>query len=79
MIDEAGKAEYRQVKVVDCTKAAGSTRDLQTGKRSSSTALQRVRPGIEVKPELVLMPRPTESAGQPGTDDDRAKKGSRKE
>jgi RND family efflux transporter MFP subunit len=59
VIDDAGKAEYRRVKV-------GRLHDgmrvidegLGTGEKVVVNGLQRVRPGIEVKDELVPMPKP---------------------
>ncbi len=80
VIDDAGKAEYRRVKV-------GRLHDgmrvidegLTTGDMVVVNGLQRVRPGIEVKADVVAMPKPGEPAGQPEADGSQAKKGKPKE
>lgn len=65
IVDHAGKAEYRRVKV-------GRLHDglrvidegLETGEKVVVNGLQRVRPGIEVKAEVVPMPKPTGAQDQ---------------
>jgi RND family efflux transporter MFP subunit len=68
VVDDAGKAAYRRVKV-------GRMHDglrvivegLATGEKVVVNGLQRVRPGIEVKAELVPMPQADGHDSQPGT------------
>jgi len=62
VIDKVNKAEYRRVKVGRLHDGMRVITDgLETGDQIVVNGLQRVRPGIEVKPELVRMPQ----AGQP--------------
>ena len=65
VIDKAGKAEYRRVKVGRLHDGLRVISDgLETGEQIVVNGLQRVRPGIEVKPEVIPMPQVGKVAGQ---------------
>jgi RND family efflux transporter MFP subunit len=65
VIGEDGKAEYRRIKV---GKLHNGMRVVTEGLKSEEmvvvNGLQRVRPGMEVKPEVIPMPQPDGGAGQ---------------
>ena len=76
VIDDAGKAEYRRIKVGrlhDGMRVIDS--GLETGEKVVVNGLQRVRPGIEVKAEVVAMPKPTGQNGESEAGGPEAKKG----
>jgi RND family efflux transporter MFP subunit len=65
VIDDAGKAEYRRIKVGRLHDGLRVIEEgLKTGEKVVVNGLQRVRPGIEVKAEVVPMPKPTGQNGE---------------
>ena len=76
VVDDNGKAEYRRIKVGRLHEGLRVINaGLLTSEKVVVNGLQRVRPGIEVKSELVPMPQAAGKAGQPETAGHEPKKG----
>jgi len=80
IVDDAGKAQYRRVKVGRLHDGLRVIEEgLGTGEQVIVNGLQRVRPDSEVKAELVPMPPPTGQNGPPDNTGDESKKDKRKD
>jgi RND family efflux transporter MFP subunit len=76
IVDDAGKAEYRRVKIGRLHDGMRVIEEgLATGEKVVVNGLQRVRPGIDVKAEVVPMPKPTGQNGEPEAAGPEGKKG----
>ena len=76
VIDKAGKAEYRRIKIGRLHEGMRVVEEgLTTGEKIVVDGLQRVRPGIEVKAKLVPMPKPGEAVeSEKSEKEDKSKK-----
>ncbi|HEY2251000.1 MAG TPA: efflux RND transporter periplasmic adaptor subunit, partial [Planctomycetaceae bacterium] len=76
IVDDAGKAQYRRVKVGRLHDGMRVIEEgLATGEKVIVNGLQRVRPDGEVKATLVPMPTPTGQNGPPENAGEESKKG----